>query len=302
MTEEAYNLAMHIAKSSGIMSDLKSESTFESMSRMENIEELLNSIKEFSDSLQNEITTIITLDKYLENVSLLTDADTDKNEDRDKVSLMTIHSAKGLEFDYVFIAGVEEDLFPSKMALVSPQELEEERRLFYVAVTRAGQLATISYASHRYKWGVPTVCTPSRFIKDIDEKYVELPLSIENDNSSDFDFNNLFDKPEELKTRQRNISKSKIAESVKTVTPLNLNKKLVDMKTASRKQSQLSETFDADDPSKIKTGMTVNHQQFGNGKIISIEGKEPNTKAVVFFESAGEKKLLLKFARLKIVE
>jgi DNA helicase II / ATP-dependent DNA helicase PcrA len=300
-TDDAYDLAMHIAKASGIMGDLKAESTFESMSRMENVEELLNSIKEFSDSIKDETTTV-TLDKYLENVSLLTDADTDKEEDRDKVSLMTIHSAKGLEFDYVFIAGVEEDLFPSKMALISPQELEEERRLFYVAVTRAAQRATISYASHRYKWGVPTVCTPSRFIKDIDEKYVELPVSIELNNSSDFDFNNLFDKPEAIKTRQHAISKSRSAEAPKVVSPLIINKKLVDLKTAVRKQSQSGETFNADDPSKIKTGMIVNHQQFGNGKIINIEGAFPNAKAVVFFESAGEKKLLLKFARLKIIE
>jgi len=300
-TDDAYDLAMHIAKASGIMADLKAESTFESMSRMENVEELLNSIKEFSDSIKDEKTTI-TLDKYLENVSLLTDADTEKEEDRDKVSLMTIHSAKGLEFDYVFIAGVEEDLFPSKMALISPQELEEERRLFYVAVTRAAQRATISYASRRYKWGVPTVCTPSRFIKDIDEKYVELPVSIELDNSSDFDFNNLFDKPEAIKTRQHSISKSRSAEAPKVVSPLKINKKLVDLKTAVRKQPQSGESFNADDPSKIKTGMIVNHQQFGNGKIINIEGAFPNAKAVVFFETAGEKKLLLKFARLKIVE
>ena len=299
-TEEAYDLAMHIAKASGIMSDLKAESTFESMSRMENIEELLNSIKEFSDNQQVE-SGKVTLDKYLENVSLLTDADTDKNEDRDKVSLMTIHSAKGLEFDFVFIAGVEEDLFPSKMALVSPQELEEERRLFYVAVTRAAQLATISYASHRYKWGVPTVCVPSRFIKDIDEKYVELPVSIDKSDASDFDFNDLFDKPEEIRTRQHAMSKSKSTLSVKPFSPLTINKKLVTLKTAVRKLLQTEDAFESDDPANIKTGMNVYHQLFGNGKIVSLEGKAPNAKAVVFFDSAGEKKLLLKFARLKII-
>lgn len=300
-TDEAYDLAIHIVKASGIMSDLKADSTYESISRMENIEELLNSIREFSDSFENG-TTNVTLDKYLENVALLTDADTDKPEDRDKVSLMTIHSAKGLEFDYVFVAGVEEDLFPSKMALVLSQELEEERRLFYVAITRAGQQATISYAAHRYKWGIPTICSPSRFIKDIDEKYVELPESIEKDDSSDFDFNNLFDKPKEIKPRTSQTVKSKSSLPENKVVPLNLNKKLVDMRTASRKQSQQNDSFDADDPSKIKAGMTVYHQQFGNGKIVNIEGNAPNIKAVVFFESAGEKKLLLKFARLKIVE
>jgi DNA helicase II / ATP-dependent DNA helicase PcrA len=299
-TEDAYDLAIHIAKASGIMSDLKSESSFESMSRMENIEELLNSIKEFSDSLKDE-STKVTLDKYLENVSLLTDADTDKDEDRDKVSLMTIHSAKGLEFDYVFIAGVEEDLFPSKMALMSPQELEEERRLFYVAVTRAARLATISYSSHRYKWGVPTVCVPSRFIKDIDEKYIELPVAIEKNDTSDFDFNNQFDRPEKNTSRQHPISRSKTPETARSIAPLKTTKKLVELKTAVRKNTQQDVTFEADDPTKIKAGMNVIHQQFGNGKIVSIEGSSSNAKAVVLFEGAGEKKLLLKFARLKII-
>jgi DNA helicase-2/ATP-dependent DNA helicase PcrA len=303
-TTEAYELATTIAKTSGIMADLKTDNTYESISRLENIEELLNSIQEYADSVRIE-NSMVTLDKYLENVSLLTDADNDKDEKADRVSLMTIHSAKGLEFDYVYIAGVEEDLFPSKMSVASPQELEEERRLFYVAVTRAAEMATISYASHRYKWGAPTVCSPSRFIKDIDEKYIDLPSSFYNHEES-FEYNGSYDDdmpaPRERKQRTPSAPKAKAAQQLNTVLPLNLNKKLVDMKTAARQQSTPAEMFDADDPLKIIAGMAVYHQQFGNGKVVNIEGSAPNSKAVVHFDSVGEKKLLLKFARLKIVE
>jgi DNA helicase-2/ATP-dependent DNA helicase PcrA len=299
-TEDAYELSMLIAKTAGIINDLKSENSYESISRIENIEGLLNSIKEFSDANKNE-SSLVTLDRYLENVALLTDADTEKSEDRDKVSLMTIHSAKGLEFDYVFIAGVEEDLFPSKMSLTSQEDLEEERRLFYVALTRAGKQAVVSYAMRRYKWGTPTNCTPSRFIKDIDEKYLDRPLAQVAEQVDLFGFDNFNKQLFERKTRESIPVKQKQNHVIKTESPLNLNKKLVDMRTASRQQVTNIEQFDADDPLKIKSGMTVYHQQFGPGKVIDIEGVIPNAKAVVIFDSAGEKKLLLKFARLKIL-
>ena len=215
---------------------------------------------------------------------------------------MTIHSAKGLEFEYVFIAGVEEDLFPSKMALTSQEDLEEERRLFYVALTRAGKQAVVSYASRRYKWGTPAMCTPSRFIKDIEEKYINRPLEPVSEQEDLFGFDNNNNKPFEKKNREPASTKYKQNHVVKTEPPLNLNKKLVDIKTASRQQVANNEQFDADDTSKIKSGMIVYHQQFGSGKVVNIEGAVPNSKAVVFFEGAGEKKLLLKFARLKILK
>jgi DNA helicase II / ATP-dependent DNA helicase PcrA len=301
-TDDAYSLAMHIAKTTGLISDLKSENSYESMSRLENVEELLNSISEFADAAKQE-NGVPTLDKYLENVSLLTDADNEKEGDRDKVSLMTIHAAKGLEFDYVFIAGMEEDLFPSKMALGTPQELEEERRLFYVALTRAGKQAILSYAIHRYKWGVPTICAPSRFLKDIDSKYLELPVSIENNEPADYetDFIDQFTTGNKPKTFEP--YKPKPAKKLNEVTPLNLNKKLVNLKTASRHAVSVDEpssTFD--DPAKLKEGMKVYHNQFGEGKVVSIEGVSSNAKALVHFDSAGAKKLLLKFARLRIIE
>lgn len=302
-TEEAYDLALIIAKTSGIINDLKSENTFENISRIENIEELLNSIKEYSDANRNG-SVVVTLDKYLENVSLLTDADNEKDEDKDKVSLMTIHSSKGLEFDYVFVVGVEEDLFPSKMVLTSPQDIEEERRLFYVALTRAGKEAAISYAKHRYKWGTPTICSPSRFIKDIDETFLDLPASIDLNIPQEESFEDYLNKPFERKKIQReNVYKprTKLPQPVQTVAPLALNKKLMDMRTASRQQATLDEAFEADDSSLFEVGQKVLHQQFGNGTIVVIEGTAPNNKATVVFENAGEKKLLLKFARLKII-
>jgi DNA helicase II / ATP-dependent DNA helicase PcrA len=225
---------------------------------------------------------------------LLTDTETDKKDDVEKVKLMTIHSAKGLEFDYVFIAGVEEDLFPNKMTLASIHDLEEERRLFYVALTRAGKQAYISFAGHRYKWGVPTMCSPSRFIKDIDEKYIQIPVIFEESEPEEDDFP-MF-KPEKYNDKP----KSKTLPQIKKV-PISIPRNLVDMKTAARQAVHKTEAFDADDPAKIEAGMQVTHQQFGEGKVLVIEGKLPNAKATVLFGTAGEKKLLLKFARLKII-
>jgi DNA helicase II / ATP-dependent DNA helicase PcrA len=302
-TEDAYELSMHIAKASGIYADLKADNSYESVSRLENIEGLLNSIKEFSDANKNG-PGIVTLDKYLENVALLTDADSEKDEDRDKVSLMTIHSAKGLEFDFVFIAGVEEDLFPSKMSVANPQELEEERRLFYVALTRAGKQASISYAAHRYKWGTPTICAPSRFIRDIDEKYLDMSSSITIQEPEELSNGDEYDVPYQRNPKPRTEPKPKVkpAPILKSVAPISLKKKLVDMKTASRLVSSTDENIHADDLSNLKAGITVVHQQFGIGKVIAIEGDAPNNKAVVLFEKTGEKKLLLKFAKLNILD
>jgi DNA helicase-2/ATP-dependent DNA helicase PcrA len=303
-TEDAYDLATHISKASGVLNDLKSENSYESISRMENVEELLNSVKEFSDANKQD-NAIVSLSRYLENVSLLTDADNDKDQDRDKVSLMTIHSAKGLEFDFVYIVGVEEDLFPSKMTLTNPQDLEEERRLFYVALTRAGKIAQVSYAAHRYKWGTPTVCSPSRFIKDIDESYLNLPSNVKLEEPEEFesfeDYMDNWNKKQKATATPQFKARQKPSATIQTVSPL-LNKKLVDIRTAAQHRAKTDETFEADDASLLQVGMKVMHQQFGLGEIKAIEGNPPNNKASVFFGSAGEKKLLLKFARLKIVE
>ena len=307
-TDDAYDLAMHIVKVSGIMADLKVEHSYENISRIENIEELLNSIKEFADANRSN-NAVVSLDKYLENVALLTDADNDKDEDRDKVSLMTIHSSKGLEFDYVYIVGVEEDLFPSKMTLTNPQDLEEERRLFYVALTRAGKEACISYAANRYKWGTPTRCSPSRFIKDIDISFLDLPDSVKLTEPEPIEsYEEYMSKQvEKKKPATDSVSKPRLkAKAIHpqaSVLPLQLHKKYVDVNSARDNISSdmTVNGFIANDASEFRSGMIVLHQQFGRGQITEIDGIAPNNKATVRFEKAGEKKLLMKFAKLKII-
>ncbi|MDX2432809.1 MAG: 3'-5' exonuclease, partial [Bacteroides sp.] len=170
---EAFDLAYTIVNEAGIVRDLKADQSPENVSRYENIEELLNGIKDFTDNSEREGE--MTLGDYLQEVTLLTDADQEGEEDKNKVTLMTIHAAKGLEFKHLVIGGAEEELFPSQMSTGNPKDLEEERRLFYVALTRAEKTAMISYAVLRYKWGIQNSCSPSRFIKEIDSKYLELP-------------------------------------------------------------------------------------------------------------------------------
>ncbi|MCP3678482.1 MAG: UvrD-helicase domain-containing protein, partial [Deltaproteobacteria bacterium] len=170
---EAFDLAYSIVTEAGIILDLKSDQAPENVSRYENVEELLNGIKDFTDNSEREGE--MTLGDYLQDVTLLTDADQESSEDKNKVTLMTIHAAKGLEFKHLVIAGVEEELFPSQMSTGNPKDLEEERRLFYVALTRAEKTAMISYSVLRYKWGIQNSCSPSRFIKEIDSKYLDLP-------------------------------------------------------------------------------------------------------------------------------
>ncbi|OFX84411.1 MAG: ATP-dependent DNA helicase [Bacteroidetes bacterium GWF2_33_16] len=291
--KDAYEAALDIAKESGIINEFKNAETHEDQTRFENLEELLNGIKEFVDDFNGE-EGLPNLTRFMENVSLLTNQDTDKEDDLNKVPIMTIHSAKGLEFKYVFLAGLEEDLFPSNMSSSTQKELEEERRLFYVALTRAEETAVLSYAKERYKWGVPTSCRPSRFIKEIDEQYLDLPdsffekplTSVSNDD--DFGFSS---KPRFFKPKQNPVNES---------LPL-ASKKLIKLSQAQKQQPEQGIEITPDDPSLIQEGMIVKHSKFGLGEIMKIEGSLPNSKALVHFEVAGEKQLLLKFAKLQIV-
>ena len=292
---DAYDFAYSIAKTSGIINEFDAERTTENLVKKENIQELLNAIKDFEESEENK-DKLVTLDQYLQNVSLLTNADNEKEEDLNKVTLMTIHSAKGLEFKYVYIVGVEEELFPSHMSTSTRQELEEERRLFYVAITRAEKQIQISYALNRYKWGVLSDCRPSRFIKDIDSKYLEMPEE-EPDIEQDDDFNDFKPKYKPKYNYRSHSNSAKLKPATVSVQP---NKKFTRLKDA--KIKNVSDTdFIADDPKKIQVGMSVKHQRFGVGKVISLEGEFPNIKAMVFFQSSGQKQMLLKFAKLKIV-
>lgn len=269
----AYDLAKDIASSSGLTKTLYDDKTPEGVSRYENIQELLNGIKEFTDKNTTE-ESLTTLPDFLIDVALLTDADNDKPEDQDKVVLMTIHSAKGLEFPYVYIVGMEENLFPSQLSLNSRTELEEERRLFYVAITRAEKSLTLSYATTRYKWGNLTSCEPSRFIEEIDEQYLE---------------NQFATLPK--------TSPKEGAFKMKFSAPTAPNPKNLKKVTNTAPSSGSS----ADDQNYV-VGIKVAHAKFGQGKIINIEGAYPNRKATVFFPNVGQKQLLLKFAKLEIVE
>lgn len=284
-TENAYDLAEHIARSSGILKELYSDKTPEGVARYDNIQELLNGVKQFVDNADQEEDPK-TLSDFLIDVALLTDADND-NDDEVQVSLMTIHAAKGLEFPYVFVVGLEENLFPSQLSLNSRSELEEERRLFYVALTRAKKRAILSYAMSRYRWGQLTQGEPSRFIEDIDEKFLDLP-SVAPTQKDPFSRSRGFDD-----ARQR-FYKPMPTATKKTAPPPGMKR----VATAST-PSDTSKGFS--DASDIQTGMEVEHARFGKGKVLKIDGTAPNLKATVFFPSSGQKQLLLKFAKLKVL-
>jgi len=254
----AYDLAKDIASSSGMTKTLYDDKTPEGVSRYENIQELLNGIKEFTEKNTTE-ESITTLPDFLIDVALLTDADNDKPEDQDKVVLMTIHSAKGLEFPYVYIVGMEENLFPSQLSLNSRTELEEERRLFYVAITRAEKSLTLSYATTRYKWGSLTNSEPSRFIEEIDEKYLDNQFATLPKSS-----------PKEGAFKMKFSSPSPSPKNLKKVT-----------------NTAPSAGTNADDQNYV-VGIKVAHAKFGQGKIINIEGAYPNRKATVFFPNVGQ--------------
>lgn len=296
-TMEAFDLAFTIAESSGILKDLHFENSPENLSKYENIQEILNGIKEFTESREEGQSS--GLDAFLQSVALLTDADQEKEEDRNRVSIMTIHAAKGLEFKNVYVTGLEEELFPSRMSSSTREELEEERRLFYVALTRAMKKVTLSYASSRYRWGVPVNGVPSRFIREIDVRFVDNPPGEEPASP----FMNMPGKTSTFSTspsagKAHWQKKKSPAPSVSLQT-----EKLKSMKPLSRANPDpvKEDGFVSDAPEKIQTGMQVIHPRFGKGKVVNIEGEFPNNKATVFFNDHGQKQLLLKFARLKIV-
>lgn len=277
--QNAFELATHIAKSSGILKELHEDKTVEGVMRYENIQELLNGIKEFSEEdtveegREEEFSTDRSLGAYLQNITLLTTQD-QKVESTDSVKMMTIHSAKGLEFPCVFIGGMEENLFPSSMSLYSREELEEERRLFYVAVTRAMTYLTISFASSRYKFGNLNYSEPSRFLAEIPKEIMALHGDVKKkiDDTYDGDF--------EAPVKRRIVSAGSFSASRPTAVDPN---------------------FQADDPSKIMVGSEVEHQRFGAGKVVALDGLGANKMATIFFQGEGQKKLMLKFAKLKVL-
>ncbi|RYE06644.1 MAG: ATP-dependent DNA helicase, partial [Sphingobacteriaceae bacterium] len=280
-TMTAYEAALHIAQHSGLLKDLYEDKSVEGLNRHENIQELLNGIKEFSEREDIEEKG---LDVFLQDIALLTNDDNDKKPDADTVSLMTIHSSKGLEFPHVFVVGLEENLFPSQLSLNSRSDLEEERRLFYVGVTRTEHKLTLSYATSRFKFGTLINCEPSRFLDEIDAKFLELDYSAKPASSG----NPFFDSPK-LGGNSDSFSKPKAASAPKTTSVL-------------AKAHVPTPGFAPSDMNKLQSGMEVEHERFGFGKVINLEGNKPDVKATIFFKELGQKQLLLKFAKLRIVE
>ncbi len=299
--ESAYEVGKHIATTSGILRDLYSDKTPEGVSHYENVEELLNGLKEFSDGenaqaielfendpdlarieakdlAEGEVASgpLRTLDQYMQDIALLTDTDKkETEEDRNKVALMTIHAAKGLEFPYVFVIGLEENLFPSALSINSREDLEEERRLFYVALTRAEKQCILSWAKTRYKWGNLISNERSRFIDEIDEQYLELAENRREQKAT-------FSEHHSNKEGGSGIIKKK---ALIRATAINSAPSPID-------NSHLK---------AMQVGQRVRHERFGEGVVQQLEGVFPNVKATVTFEQAGQKQLLLKFAKLELL-
>lgn len=295
-TRDAFDLASHIAQSVGILKDLYADKTPEGVSRYENIQELLNGIKEFTEkyvATEDGEQKMFTLDEFMADVALLTDADGNDDDDKNKVSLMTIHAAKGLEFPYVYVVGLEENLFPSQMALSSREELEEERRLFYVAITRAEKHLTLSYADTRYRWGSLINCEVSRFVSEISSDYMDIAPS-----RGQFKQKTGFE--EEKATYTGWDKRSNKAFTFQAPAQAPVPKKLVKMPATSNTND--TAPFEGDDTSALQPGMKVEHQRFGKGTVKSLEGRAPQIKAIVTFEVGGDKQLLLQYAKLKILQ
>ena len=263
---DAYVSASHIASTSGLLENLYNDKSIEGISRFENIQELLNSIKEFVDNPEN---SSFNIDKFLQEISLMTDQDYDDDSNEEYISLMTIHMAKGLEFPVVFVVGVEEDLFPSQMMITTREDLEEERRLFYVAITRSMNKLYLTYSNTRYRYGMLKDCQMSRFIKEIN------PLYLENES-------NLVNK---------SFIKNVLREKKKNIKPISKFLK-----------NNINSQFTSSNINELKEGVNVKHPSFGSGEIMKVDIDANQKKAIVKFKSVGEKTLLLNFAKLKIIK
>jgi DNA helicase-2/ATP-dependent DNA helicase PcrA len=283
----AYDLATHIGKTTKLISELYNDKTVEGVSRFENVQELLNSIKEFVEddevltdpALLMEEGAVLndkSLGSFLQTVTLLTGDEKDQNNE-DTVKLMTVHAAKGLEFPVVYVVGMEENLFPGQQSLYSMDDLEEERRLFYVAITRAETKLFLTYANSRYKFGQLNYCDPSRFLQEIPDNIVAYHGDLK--------------RP---KVHQQTVAKPVSSGFTRTgFTPQNT--------TPVTNTPASSEPFIADDPNTLQAGMEVMHEKFGEGKVVSIEGAGVNKIASIHFNGLGIKKIMLKFAKVKIL-
>ena len=300
-TADCYDLAVEIGRVSGYLEALRSETSPEGLARFENVEELFSSIKEYSEEEsemrqilsedgEESVSTVVTLNDYLENIYMLSEAEKDDTQDPDreqtnKIVLMTVHAAKGLEFPYVYIAGMEENLFPSESMNDTPDKIEEERRLFYVALTRAEKAVTVSYAQNRRKWGSTETTRPSRFLREIDRQY----YAVEPDSDA-----NRYDPFPQTRFRQSDFETYRRRTPAQPVRPTPTPIPTPPTHTP-------SPGFSPSPISALQVGQRVEHDRFGYGIILSLEGDGPNKKAVVEFDGGSQKTLLLKFAKLRIV-
>ena len=273
--KNAYDVAEEVGKATGIVKELYKDGTVEDLSRYENVQELLNAIKEFTETPDDEGELLDkSLGSYLQQITLLTDADKDDPENQDVVTLMTIHASKGLEFPNVFVVGTEENLFPSQMSMYDKDDLEEERRLFYVAITRAEKNVWLTYANHRYRFGQLVSNEPSRFLEELPEAYVD-------------------------------VSKAKKARNKAQAGERHRMTTFVSQKKTSNpnlvRKTPSDPSFKPDNPSEMEQGMKVKHQRFGIGTIENLEGPQANRIATISFGGLGNKKIMLNYAKLKIV-
>lgn len=294
--QDAFYLADHVTKKTGLIQELKKDATPEGIARIENIEELLNGIKDFIEGQKEVDGARGALSEFLEDVALATDLDKDTGDD-DRVALMTIHLAKGLEFPYVFVVGMEEDLFPSAMSMSTRSELEEERRLFYVALTRAEHQAYLTYAQSRYRWGKLTDSEPSRFINEIEGQYLEYLTPEENGYRYkpmiDIDIFGDIDKSKLRQMKPVSGIPPKYITDNQPKPDANIRK----LKPISSPTKTGANLFD----SGLAPGNVVMHERFGKGQVVNIEGAGADKKAEIKFEIDGIKKLLLRFAKLDVI-
>ncbi|WP_276166633.1 ATP-dependent helicase [Zobellia alginiliquefaciens] len=292
---DAFTLAEHVAKKTGVLLEFKKDGTPEGIGKMENIEELLNGIKDFVEGQKEIDEATGSISEFLEDVALATDLDNDKGDD-DRVALMTIHLAKGLEFPYVYIVGMEEDLFPSGMSMNTRSELEEERRLFYVALTRAEKQAYLTYTQNRYRWGKLIDAEPSRFLEEIDEKYVENLTPIDTGyRYKPLVDNDIFGEVDKSRLRQ--------AKPVGGTPPSRKKPNETQLRKLRKLKPELATPVgntNSVDPN-LAEGSVINHTRFGRGKVLKIEGVGNDKKAEIQFDKGDIKKLLLRFAKLEII-
>ena len=310
-TLPANQVGAAIVKQSGIIADIYQDTTPENLSRQENVEELMNGMSDFCDMRMEEGNENISLSDYLSEVSLMSDVDSDKGDDGHKITLMTIHSAKGLEFNTVFVVGLEEGLFPSDMVSGNPREMEEERRLFYVAITRAKTHCYLSYAQCRFRYGQMEFSSPSRFLKDIDSKYLDKQQSMFSFRKSMEDEvslpwqrkGGLFgggERQESSRPFRPTIPSAKPVPSARPASTRFASTIPVSARPVSS-VSQASASLPRGGEG-LKEGNIILHNRFGRGEVLRVEGTGDNTKATVQFENVGTKQLLLKFAKFEVID